>query len=123
MKNASFIKKLDWFTPFSKKSIKYQFQNIQRVSIIPQIDKDNFLLTVVTKTGTFELEIIQDFSNIGPKASKRKIKNQWKRYKRTSTKISNYNKNKNGYYLLKDIPDEKFDEVVKYIEFLKQNPS
>ena len=22
----------------------------------------------------------------------------------------------------KDIPDEKFDEVVKYIEFLKQNP-
>ena len=23
----------------------------------------------------------------------------------------------------KDIPDEKFDEVVKYIEFLKQNPS
>ena len=22
-----------------------------------------------------------------------------------------------------DIPDEKFDEVVKYIEFLKQNPS
>lgn len=93
LKNASFIKKLDWFTPFSKKSIKYQFQNIQRVSIIPQIDKDNFLLTVVTKTGTFELEIIQDFSNIGPKSSKRKIKNQWKRYKRTNTKISNYNKN------------------------------
>ena len=23
----------------------------------------------------------------------------------------------------KDISDEKFDEVVKYIEFLKQNPS
>ena len=23
----------------------------------------------------------------------------------------------------KDIPDEKFDEVMKYIEFLKQNPS
>jgi hypothetical protein len=23
----------------------------------------------------------------------------------------------------KDIPDEKFDEVVKYIEFLKHNPS
>tara|TARA_B100001996_G_scaffold169690_1_gene129376 strand:- start:260 stop:397 length:138 start_codon:yes stop_codon:yes gene_type:complete len=23
----------------------------------------------------------------------------------------------------KDIPDEKFDEVVKYIEFLKQNPN
>ncbi len=23
----------------------------------------------------------------------------------------------------KDIPDEKFDEVIKYIEFLKQNPS
>ena len=23
----------------------------------------------------------------------------------------------------KDIPDEKFDEAVKYIEFLKQNPS
>ena len=23
----------------------------------------------------------------------------------------------------KDIPDEKFDEVVNYIEFLKQNPS
>jgi hypothetical protein len=23
----------------------------------------------------------------------------------------------------KDIPDEQFDEVVKYIEFLKQNPS
>ena len=23
----------------------------------------------------------------------------------------------------KDIPDEKFDDVVKYIEFLKQNPS
>ena len=23
----------------------------------------------------------------------------------------------------KDIPDEKFDEVVKYIEFLKKNPS
>ena len=23
----------------------------------------------------------------------------------------------------KDIPDEKFDEVVKYIEFLKENPS
>ena len=23
----------------------------------------------------------------------------------------------------KDIPDEKFDEVLKYIEFLKQNPS
>jgi len=23
----------------------------------------------------------------------------------------------------KDIPDKKFDEVVKYIEFLKQNPS
>ena len=23
----------------------------------------------------------------------------------------------------KDIPDEKFDEYVKYIEFLKQNPS
>ena len=23
----------------------------------------------------------------------------------------------------KDIPNEKFDEVVKYIEFLKQNPS
>ena len=23
----------------------------------------------------------------------------------------------------KEIPDEKFDEVVKYIEFLKQNPS
>ena len=23
----------------------------------------------------------------------------------------------------KDIPDDKFDEVVKYIEFLKQNPS
>ena len=24
---------------------------------------------------------------------------------------------------VKDISDEKFDEVVKYIEFLKQNPS
>ena len=23
----------------------------------------------------------------------------------------------------KDIPDEKFDEVVKFIEYLKQNPS
>jgi len=23
----------------------------------------------------------------------------------------------------KDIEDEKFDEVIKYIEFLKQNPS
>ena len=23
----------------------------------------------------------------------------------------------------KDIPDEKFEEVLKYIEFLKQNPS
>ncbi len=23
----------------------------------------------------------------------------------------------------KEIPDDKFDEVVKYIEFLKQNPS
>jgi hypothetical protein len=23
----------------------------------------------------------------------------------------------------KDIPDEKYDEVIKYIEFLKQNPS
>ena len=23
----------------------------------------------------------------------------------------------------KDIPDEKFNEVIKYIEFLKQNPS
>ena len=23
----------------------------------------------------------------------------------------------------KDIPDEQFDEVIKYIEFLKQNPS
>ena len=23
----------------------------------------------------------------------------------------------------KDVPDEKFDDVVKYIEFLKQNPS
>ena len=23
----------------------------------------------------------------------------------------------------KDIPNEKFDEVIKYIEFLKQNPS
>ena len=23
----------------------------------------------------------------------------------------------------KDIPDEQFDDVVKYIEFLKQNPS
>ena len=23
----------------------------------------------------------------------------------------------------KDIPDKKFDDVVKYIEFLKQNPS
>ena len=23
----------------------------------------------------------------------------------------------------KDIPDEKFDEVLKYIEFLKENPS
>ena len=23
----------------------------------------------------------------------------------------------------KDIPDEKFDDVVKYIEFLKKNPS
>ena len=23
----------------------------------------------------------------------------------------------------KDIPDEKFDDVVKYIEFLKQNPN
>ena len=23
----------------------------------------------------------------------------------------------------KDIPDEKFDEVIKYIEFLKQNPN
>ena len=23
----------------------------------------------------------------------------------------------------KDIPDERFDEVVKYIEFLKQNPN
>ena len=23
----------------------------------------------------------------------------------------------------KDIPDEKFDEVVKYLEFLKQNPN
>ena len=23
----------------------------------------------------------------------------------------------------KDIPDEKFDEVLKYIEFLKKNPS
>ena len=23
----------------------------------------------------------------------------------------------------KDIPDEQFDEVVKYIEFLKQNPN
>jgi hypothetical protein len=22
-----------------------------------------------------------------------------------------------------DIPDEQFDEVIKYIEFLKQNPS
>ena len=27
---------------------------------------------------------------------------------------------KNSY---KDIPDEKFDEVVEYIEFLKQNPN
>ena len=23
----------------------------------------------------------------------------------------------------KDIPDEKFDQVLKYIEFLKQNPN
>jgi hypothetical protein len=23
----------------------------------------------------------------------------------------------------KDIPDEQFDEVIKYIEFLKENPS
>ena len=23
----------------------------------------------------------------------------------------------------KDIPDEQFEEVIKYIEFLKQNPS
>jgi hypothetical protein len=23
----------------------------------------------------------------------------------------------------KDIPDERYDEVIKYIEFLKQNPS
>ena len=27
----------------------------------------------------------------------------------------------NGSY--KDIPDEKFEEVIKYIEFLKQNPN
>ena len=27
------------------------------------------------------------------------------------------------YASYKDIPDEKFYEVVKYIEFLKQNPS
>ena len=93
LKKASFVKKLDWFTPFSKKSVKYQFQNIQSVSIIPQLNKDNFLLIIVTATGTFELEIIQDFSNIGPKSSKRKIKNQWKRYKRTQTKIRDYNQN------------------------------
>ena len=30
------------------------------------------------------------------------------------------NKFKSSY---KDIPDKKFDEVVKFIEFLKQNPS
>ena len=30
------------------------------------------------------------------------------------------NKFKNSY---KDIEDEKFDEVIKYIEFLKKNPS
>ncbi len=26
-------------------------------------------------------------------------------------------------FTYKDIPDEKFDEVIKYIEFLKKNPS
>ena len=25
--------------------------------------------------------------------------------------------------ICKDIPDEKYDEVIKYIEFLKQNPT
>jgi len=91
LKKASFVKKLDWFSPFSKKTVKYQFQDIQRIYLKPQVSKDNFLLTVVTKTGTFDLEIIQDFANVGPRSSKRKIKNQWKRYNRIIKKISYHN--------------------------------
>ena len=34
--------------------------------------------------------------------------------------ICGNNKFKSSY---KDIPDDKFDEVIKYIKFLKENPS
>ena len=34
--------------------------------------------------------------------------------------ISVKNKFKTSY---KDVPDEKYDEVIKYIDFLKQNPN
>ena len=59
----------------------------------------------------------------------------WRLFTRSAAQPPNHPKGRNPYAHVaicvkdnfdlsyKDIPDEKFDEVVKYIEFLKQNPS
>jgi Leucine-rich repeat (LRR) protein len=73
------------------KNPKYIFDNIIKVTLIPQVAKDNFLLKIVTETEVLELEIIQELSNVGPKSSKRKISKQWKRFKKQEKKREELN--------------------------------
>lgn len=90
MKNSKNIIKSDKVS--YSKNPKYIFSNVIEVSFTPQISKDNFLLRIVTETEVLELEIIQDLSNVGPKASKRKITKQWKRFKKEEMKRIELNK-------------------------------
>lgn len=91
LKKEQSITKKDAFTPFSSENPKILFNEIQEIRLDPQYEKDNFLLTVITKNIVFQIEIIQDFSKMGPKSSKRRLKSEWKRYNKTISKMKGHN--------------------------------
>ncbi|MBL55927.1 MAG: hypothetical protein CMP61_01945 [Flavobacteriales bacterium] len=90
--NKTFLRK-DVFTPFSSDNPKILFQEIQEVKLEPQYEKDNFLLTVITASSTVQFEIIQDFSRMGPKSSKRRLQSSWKKYEKVLRKNEIHNSN------------------------------
>jgi internalin A len=88
--NKAFLRK-DVFTPFSSDNPKILFQDIQEVKLEPQVEKDNFLLTVITASSTVQFEIIQDFARMGPRSSKRRLQSSWKKYEKVLKKNERHN--------------------------------
>ncbi len=99
----------DVYTPFSSDNPKILFKGIQDVKLEPQYEKDNFLLTIVTTSSTIQLNIIQDFSRVGPKSSKRKLRSAWKRYEI----ILKSSKEKNKVLL------QNYEDLMKQYQALK----